>query len=106
MNVESLPMSGAEAGRFNQKIPENFSDFLRFQEGKPVCDGPISIPALPSGARLVVIGDFICTGILEVPEEASLVVTGRLEAEGIIADGNIIVLGDIETGDVFGESYC
>ena len=102
--LKTRKITDVEVGAFNRQVPDEVSDFLGFTKGELVYDGPLRVDAMPSEDAVVVIGDFVCKGVLEVREDQRLVVTGRLEAKGIIAYGLVLVLGDVSTGDVLGDS--
>jgi len=106
MELLTRPLQDQEATRLNSEIPQNFSDYFSFKKDQTVCDGPLSFEELKLEKSMIVIGDVSCKKTLSVPQGRSLIITGTLTAGAIIAVGKIIILGDLQAGDVYGDSFC
>ncbi len=105
MKIIKRQITKEEADQLNSQIPENFSDYLSFREGMSFCDGPVSLDEIRLEESLFILGDLICKKTLSIPSNCSLVVTGNLIAGSIIAEGMVVILGELNAGDVYGDSF-
>jgi hypothetical protein len=105
MTVNKRPLTDAEAIQLNIQIPENFSDYLSFNKGMDIYDGPLSFYELALEQSLFILGDLNVEKTLSVPQNCSLVVTGSLKSGAIVAVGKVVILGELDAGDVYGDSF-